>query len=56
MASLVSDLKLSSNREEEEELLTFEDEALKIGEKRLENCLVAKVFSQKAINCDTFVQ
>lgn len=55
VAHLVTELKLSSNSEKEP-TLTIEDDALKIGEQRLGNCLVAKVFSRKEINRETFVQ
>lgn len=51
---LVEELKLSS-RCEEDLVLQIGQEVLKIGEERIGKCLVAKIFSTKAVNRETFV-
>lgn len=52
---LVNELKLSKPPDSEK-ILTIDSDSLKIGEQRLENCLVAKVLSPKAVNLEVFKQ
>lgn len=51
---LVEELKLTS-QSDVEPALTIGSEVLKKGEECIGNCLVAKIFSPKAINRETFV-
>lgn len=49
VARLVTELRLS-NKPSDEQILILEEEMLRIGEQNIGYCLVAKVFSTKAIN------
>ncbi|XP_073025102.1 uncharacterized protein [Primulina eburnea] len=54
VARLVNDLKISRQPPDDPPLL-IEAETLSIGEKCIDHCLVAKIFSSKAINRDAFI-
>ncbi|XP_073151980.1 uncharacterized protein [Henckelia pumila] len=51
---LVEELKISTCHEEEQ-TLTIDTDALQIGEQRTGSCLVAKIFSPKAINREAVI-
>ncbi|XP_073028653.1 uncharacterized protein [Primulina eburnea] len=53
VSRLVTNLKLSSVPNKDPPL-TIEADSISIGERRIENCLVAKVFSSKAVNREAF--